>query len=158
MSEVLERSLELSICESTLNAKRPNCHRKSTEEMSGQCGNRRAGRGGRGRGSGRESSVSKPSCIKKTAEDCHFYVGSSEQASDHETTAEFVVNHTKKTFDRGNDISEALRTLVRPDADAWKPTLKMSVDADDDVKKREDKQFEMEHKAELDQAMKRKSV
>jgi hypothetical protein len=30
----------------------------------------------------------------------------------------------------------------------------MSVDADADVKQQEDKQFEMEHKAELDQAMK----
>jgi hypothetical protein len=123
--------------------------------MSGRHGNRRAGRGGRGRGSGRESSVSKPSCIKKTVEDCHFYVGSSKQASDCETTAEFVVNHVKKTFDRGKDVSEALRTLVRPDTDAWKMTLKMSVDADTNVKQRVDKQCEMECKAELDQAMKR---
>jgi hypothetical protein len=115
--------------------------------MSGRYGNRSAGRGG---------SIGKPSYIKKTVEDYYFYVGSSKQASDYEITAEFVVNHIKKTFDRGNDISEALRTLVRPDTDTWKPTLKMSVDTDTSVKQREDKQFEMEYKAELDQAMKRR--
>jgi hypothetical protein len=124
--------------------------------MSGRHGNRRAGRGGRGRGSGRESSISKPSYIKKTVEDYHFYIGSSKQASDYEITAEFVVNHIKKTFDRGNNISEALRTLVKPDTDAWKSTLKMSVDADTNIKQQEDKQFEMECKAELNQAMKRR--
>ena len=127
--------------------------------MSGRYyGNRQAGRGGRGRGrgGGRDSPTSKPSYIKKTVEDYFFYVGSSKQASDYEITAEFVVNHIKKTFDRGNDISEALRTLDKPDTDTWKPALKMSVETDTDLKQREDKQFEIEYKAELDQAMKRK--
>ncbi len=121
--------------------------------MTGRYGNRRGGRGGRGRG---RTSSTKPVYTKKTVEDYFFYVGSSKQASDYEITNEFVVNHIKKTFDRGNDVSEALRTLVRPDTDAWKPTLKMSVDSDTNIKQREDKQFEMECKAELDQAMKRK--
>ena len=65
--------------------------------MSGRFGNRRAGRGGRGGGSG-DSSTLKPSYIKKTVEDYYFYVGSSKQASDYEITAEFVVNHIKKTI------------------------------------------------------------
>jgi hypothetical protein len=34
-------------------------------------------------------------------EDYFFYVGSSKEASDYEITAEFVVNHIKKTFDCG---------------------------------------------------------
>ena len=42
--------------------------------------------------------------------------------------AEFVVNHTKKTFDRGNNVSEALQTLVKSDTDVWKPTLNFSSD------------------------------
>jgi hypothetical protein len=44
---------------------------------------------------------------KKTEEDYYFYVGSSKQASDFETTSEeFLINHVKKIFDRGNDIAE----------------------------------------------------
>ncbi len=35
---------------------------------------------------------------KKTIEDYYFYVGSCKQASDFETTSEFLVNHVKKTF------------------------------------------------------------
>ena len=75
--------------------------------MTGRYKTRRGGHGGRGRG--RESpTISK---TKKTVEDYFFYVGSSKQASNYEITAEFVVNHIKKDFDRGNDIAEALRTL-----------------------------------------------
>ena len=73
-----------------------------------------------------------------------------------EITNEFVVNHIKKTFDRGNDVLEALRTLVKADTDTWKPTLRTSTSIDSDIETREDKQFVMEYKAELDKAMKRK--
>ncbi len=123
--------------------------------MPGRYGNRAGGHGGRGRGRGR-ATTTKSSFIKKTVEDYFFYVGSSKQASDYEITAEFVVNHVKKTFDRGNDIAEALRTLTKADTTLWKPTLMTSTDTDTDVKDREDKQFVMEYKAELDQSMRRK--
>ena len=122
--------------------------------MTGRYGNR-GGRGGRGgRGRGRTSTA--PTKTKKTVEDYFFYVGSSKQASDYEITADFVVNHIKKTFDRGNDIAEALRTLVKANPDVWKPTLQASTDADKEIKEREDKQFVMEYKAELDEAIRRK--
>ena len=126
--------------------------------MSGRYQNRsgRSGRGGRGRGRGRQNSYSKPSYTKKTVEEYFFYVGSSKQASDYEITAEFVVNHVKKTFDRGNDISEALRTLVIANTSAWKPKLNVSRETDAIAKSGEDKQFAMEYKAELDESMKRK--
>ena len=123
--------------------------------MSGRYGGRRGGRGGRGRGRGSFSST-KPSYTKKTVEDYFFYVGSSKQASDYEITAEFVVNHIKKSFDRGNDIAEALRTLEGSDTDIWKPILSISKDTDAAIKEREDKQFMLEYKAELDEFMKRK--
>ena len=123
--------------------------------MTGRYDNRGGGRGGRGRGRGR-STPNKTSKAKKTVEDYFFYVGSSKQASDYEITAEFVVNHIKKTFDRGNDIAEALRTLVKADTNVWKPTLKISTETDSKLKEREDKQFVMEYKAELDEAMRRK--
>ena len=125
--------------------------------MTGRYGNRSGGRGGQpgqgGRGRGR-STPSKPAS-KKTLEDFFFYVGSSKQASDYEITAEFVVNHIKKTFDRGNDVAEALRTLVKADTSPWRPTLKTSTEPDDQARARENKQLEFEYKAELDEAMRR---
>jgi hypothetical protein len=122
--------------------------------MTGRYGNRRGGRCGRGRG---RTSSTKPAYTKKTVEDYFLYVGSSnKQASYNEITNKFVVNHIKKTFDRGNDVAEALRRLVKADTDTRKPTLKISMDADDAIVVREDKQFVMEYKAELDEAMKRK--
>ena len=66
------------------------------------------------------------------------------------------MNHIKKTYTRGNDISEALRTLKDLETDKWKPILVMSTDTDVDVAKRENRQFELEHKAEYDEYMKRK--
>jgi hypothetical protein len=124
--------------------------------MTGRYDNRGGGRGGRGRGRGR-STPNKTSKAKKTVEDYFFYVGSSKQASDYEITAEFVVNHIKKTFDRGNDIAEALRTLVKANTSLWKPTLLVSTETDAPVKEREDKQFVMEYKAELvDESIRRK--
>jgi hypothetical protein len=60
------------------------------------------------------------------------------------------VNHIKKTFDRGNDIAEAIRTLVKANTSLWKLTLRVSTESKATVKEREDKQFVMEYKAELD--------
>jgi hypothetical protein len=82
---------------------------KISTAMTGRFGNRKSGRGGRGRGRGGPTQTK----TKKTVEDYFFYVGSSKQASDYELTAEVVVNHIKKTFDRGNDIAEAIRTLSK---------------------------------------------
>ena len=75
-------------------------------EMSG-CGNPCGGGGGRGRTSGRRTPLqsNKPVNRKKTIKEYYFYVGSSKQASDYETTSEYIINYIKKTFDRGNDIA-----------------------------------------------------
>jgi hypothetical protein len=102
--------------------------------MTGRFGNRESGRGGRGRGKGGPTQTK----TKKTVEDYFFYVGSSKQASDYEITAEFVVNHIKKTFDHGNDIAEAIRTLVKANTSLWKPTLHVSTESEATVKERED--------------------
>ena len=85
------------------------------------------------------SGVEAASYTKRTVEDYFFYLGSSKQASDYEITGKFVVNHIKKTFDRGNNIAEALRTLTKADTDVWKPTLKRSTETDIDLKETEDK-------------------
>jgi len=70
----------------------------------------------------------KPVNRKKTIEEYYFYVGSSKQASDYETTSIYIINYIKKTFYRGNNVAEALQTLVKTDPETWKPTLKASKD------------------------------
>ena len=72
---------------------------------------------------------------------------SSKKTSDYDITAEFIVNHTKKTFNQGNDVSDALWTLVKSDTDIWKPKIKISSDPNVNIKKREDKQFVMDYKS-----------
>ena len=85
---------------------------------------------------------------KKTIDDHYFYVGSSKQASDYETTIEAIINHVKMTYDRGVDISKALRKMELEDTDLWMPTLKASTATNDDIKERENKQFDMLYKEE----------
>ena len=122
--------------------------------MTGRLSGYRGGRGGRG---GRKPPVPKQDTKKKKSiEDYFFYVGSSKQASDFETTAEFLVNYVKKTFDSGHDIAEALRTHEPVDTEVWKPTLSFSSESDDTVKKQEDRQYELEYKADLDEFMRRR--
>jgi superfamily II DNA/RNA helicase len=106
--------------------------------MTGQYGHR-GGRGGRGGCGGRTPTITstKEAKKKKTIEDYFFYVGSSKQASDFETTSELLINYVKKTFDRGNDVAEALRTLTPENTELWKPTLQFSIAADDVVSKQE---------------------
>jgi hypothetical protein len=124
-------------------------------------GSARGGRGAnRGRG-GRKPHVAnkEPQAKKKkTIEDYYFYVGSSKQASDFETTSEFLINHIKKTFDRGNDIAEALRKLEPQSTEQWKPILRFSDSEDVLFAKQEDRQNEMVFKADLDEFMKRKRM
>ena len=116
---------------------------------------KRSGRGGRGKFVNRNQNTPNLN-KKKTLEDHYFYVGSSKQASDFETTYEFLLNHIKRTYARGNDISEALRTMKNPNEDTWKPKLEFSGKGTDEEKKREDRQFELDYKANYDEYMKRK--
>ena len=75
--------------------------------MSGHYGNRKGGCGGRVGGNGRGQVMSTPSTshTNNIVEDYLFYVGSIKQALNYEITAEFVVNHIKKTFDQRKDVS-----------------------------------------------------
>ena len=84
---------------------------------------------------------------KKTLQDFALDVGSTKKSSDYENTALFVINHTKKDLDRGNDIAETLQKLEYEDTDNWNPILKASTSSDDDVKGREDRQFELQFKS-----------
>ena len=122
---------------------------------------------GRGRGASGRSNINstssggnnsktqyKPS--KKTLADQIYYLGSAKQAADFETTTEFLINHIKKTFNFGNDIGTALENYEEFDISVHKPTLQTSNSTDDDIKTAENKQFEIEFKAEFDAFMKRK--
>ena len=64
-------------------------------------------------------------------------------------------NHLKKTRERGNDTSESLETLNETDTGKCKHTLKVSVKTNETEKKFEERLCELEHKAELDEAMRR---
>jgi hypothetical protein len=123
--------------------------------MTGRFGGHRGERSGKG---GRKPPVQRleQQTKKKSIKDYFFYVGSSKQASDFETTSEFLINHVKKTFERGNDVAEALRILEPTDTDGWKPTLLFNVSTDTTAEKQENRQFELEYKANLDEYMRRK--
>ena len=121
----------------------------------GRQGGYHDGRGGQGHSHKRDYNKYNQK-KKKTLEDYCFYVGSNKQASDYETTQEFMINHIKRTYVRGNDIAEALRKLEAPDTDTWKPTLRMSTSIDDATKAQENKQYKLDYKAEYDEFMKRK--
>jgi hypothetical protein len=103
---------------------------------------RHDGRGGRG-GKATPKVPNTETKKKKTIEDYFFYVGSSKQASDFKMTSKFLVNHVKKTFDRGNDVAEALRTLEPQESNTWRPTLQFSATTDPTVKAQEDQQLEI---------------
>jgi hypothetical protein len=80
------------------------------------------------------------------------------QASNYESAADFIVNHIKKEYDRGRDIAEPLQELKKPDTDTWMPQLKGSTKKDDAVRATEDRQFEMEYKAKLSEALHRSCI
>jgi hypothetical protein len=122
--------------------------------MTGRYGHR-GGRGGRG-GRSTPGTSTKETKEKKSIEDYFFYVGSSKQASIFKTTSEFLVNYVKKTFDRGNDVAEALHMLTPKDTELWKPTLQFSTATEDTKNKPENRQHKLEYKANPDEFMRRK--
>ena len=67
-----------------------------------------------------------------------------------------MINHTKKDFDRGNNIEEAQQKLEYENTDIWNPILKAGQFSDEDVKGREDRQFELHIKADYRESQKRK--
>jgi len=100
--------------------------------MSGRgSGNSRGGRGGRGNRGGYRNNKNKNK--KKTLNGYSYQVGTSHNASDYQTTTDFIINYVKKTYDYGKDISTALQYLEDINIDDDKPELKKS-NQDDEVK------------------------
>ena len=92
---------------------------------------------------------------KQFITDFSYYLGSAKQASDYETTTEFVIKYIKKLFDYGNDIGSALETLEPADTSEWKLTMRFSTNKDENVQKNENRQYEIEFKADYDAYSKR---
>ncbi len=95
-------------------------------EGRGNCNNNNSGCGNRN-----NNKDFKATNKKKTIEDYYFYVGSAKRAWNYELAADFIINHIKKEYDRGQDIAELLRELKKPDTDTWMPQLKGSSKKDD---------------------------
>ena len=88
-----------------------------------------------------------------------FFPGNDKQAGDFNANFEFVANDIKKTHIHGNDVAETLQILTKKakNGNNCNPQLAFSAKTGKEEKKAENNQFEMKCKAELDQAMKRKS-
>ena len=100
---------------------------------------------------------------KKSVNDYNYYLGSAKQASNYETTTKFLINYIVKTFEYGNNISQALRELEYPDPDSWRPTpdpdsgdyyaqrSHLGNDPNDEAQRAfENKQFKIKFKSEFD--------
>jgi len=95
---------------------------------------------------------------KKILTDSIYYLGSSKQASDYEATTEFLINYIKKSFNYGMDIGMVLETLQEVDLNEYKPSMNVSLSADEAVRIAEEKQFEIEFRSEFDAFTKRKQA
>ena len=69
-----------------------------------------------------------------------------------------VINTIKKDFDRGNNIAKALQRFDNKNINDWNQILKSSTSLDEDVKGREDRQFELQFKADYGKSQKRKML
>lgn len=96
------------------------------------------------------SSASGNASKKQFVTDFNYYLGSAKQASDYETTTEFLINHIKKLYDYGNDIGSALEKLEPLDTVPWKPRMQVSEASDEAMRSVENRQFEIEFKADYD--------
>jgi hypothetical protein len=79
-----------------------------------------------------------------------YYLGSVKQASDYESITEYLINHIEKTFPHGMDIRSVLEGLDVLDLNKFKPSLELSLSSDEVIRIAENKQFEIEIKAEYD--------
>jgi hypothetical protein len=70
------------------------------------------------------SSEYKPS--KKTLSDHIYLNGSAKQAADYQTTTDYIINHSTKTFKFGSDIAFALKHHKPYDMHKHKPRLQSS--------------------------------
>ena len=119
--------------------------KKSSSSGRGNRWNNKKKKGGRDQ---KKTATSK----KKTLADHIYYVGSAKQASDYVTVTNYIINHIRRTFEKGNDIATALEDQKEFDLTQFEPQLRFSTkDAikEKEAKEREDKQFEKQFEIEF---------
>ena len=90
--------------------------------MSGKGRFTKKGQGkGKAQAKGGNSSASSTN-KKQFVTDFSYYLGSAKQASDYETTIEFVINYIKKIYNYGNGIATTLESLELLDT-SWLITM-----------------------------------
>ena len=84
---------------------------------------------------------------KKSVNDYNYYLRLAKQASDYETTTEYLINYINKVFNYGNEIGTVLELLEPMSTSAaWKPRIHLSA---------KNRQYEIEFKADYDAYSKR---
>ena len=122
-------------------------------------GRGRGGGGGRGSGSSSNTSTKKKSSTeRKTLEDHVYYIGSAKQASDYVTITNFLVLYIRKSYPDGHYVAEALENRQEFDINSIMPQMQESTAADRDIKRRENRQFELLYEAEIANFIKRKEL
>ena len=79
---------------------------------------------------------------RKKLRDYRYYTGSNVQASDFESTTEFIINYIKGEFNYGNNITEHLSNSKNETTENWYPTLEINTGTDIMVNIIQTRQFE----------------
>jgi hypothetical protein len=138
-------------------------------KMSGRnSSNVRPQRGGRNRGGknmNHNGATYDNQTIKKNLEnswksisDYIYCIGSSKQASDYVVVTKYLINFIQKTYIYGEGIGKALEARVPLDFATLMPILQLSINEDTSDRERENEQFKMLYKAEIDSYVKRKDT
>ena len=84
-----------------------------------------------------------------------FYIRNTSNANEFETTTNYIINHIRRTYNKGKDITDALEKEAMPNFKAIKPRLQKS-DADkQEDHDLEDKDFKIEYKIDMEEHKKR---
>ena len=117
---------------------------------------------GRGRGGWyRRTRSQQKTESKKTLQDYMYYIGSPKQASNYTTVTKFLINYIRKTYNNGNDITNALEDGKTVNTELWRPSLSVSMkDLTSQKAQFEAKteEFKILYKAKLDSWIRRKDT
>jgi hypothetical protein len=84
-----------------------------------------------------------------TLADLIYYVGASRQASYFSIITDYIINHIRQTFDYSNDVANALNSRTTIDFGMLMPDLQESIEIDQDIRDRQNKQFSVLYEAEI---------
>ena len=79
-------------------------------------------------------------------------------ANEFETTTNFIINHIRRTYNKGKDIADVLEKEAMPNFKAVKPRLQKSTADKPEDWDLEDEEFKMEYKIDMEEHKKRIKV